>query len=113
MASLSWSVLMLLLVLALIPASLWVVKRVQQIQPAGGARALEMLAQLPLGPRERIAAVRVGRRVLVLGVTGQQVSLLADLDNGMDDFAPAEPRDPGFASVLQSFTQRPGYWKKP
>ena len=80
MQSLAWSFLMLLLVVALIPAALWLVKRVQTLQPAGGARQLELLAQLPVGPRERVLLVRVQERCLVLGATAQQITLLGEAD---------------------------------
>ena len=80
MQSLAWSFLMLLLVVALIPAALWLVKRVQTLQPAGGARQLEVLAQLPVGPRERVLLVRVQQRCLVLGATAQQITLLGEAD---------------------------------
>jgi len=74
------SVLAFALVIALIPAALWVVKRVQTLQPAGGARQLELLAQLPIGPRERVLLVRVQERCLVLGATAQQITLLGEAD---------------------------------
>ena len=78
MASTAWSLLMLLLVLALIPAALWTLKRLQNIRPPGAARALELTGSLALGPRERVVMVRVDGRTLVLGVTAQQVTLLAE-----------------------------------
>ncbi len=85
MASLAWSVLMLLLVIALIPGSLWLVKRVQQVRPGGAnaPRAMEVLAQLSLGPRERLVTVRVADRVMVLGVTAQSVNLVTHLEDGL------------------------------
>jgi flagellar biogenesis protein FliO len=103
MASTAWSVLMLFVVLALIPLVLWTLKKVQTFRP-GGARALELAAQLPLGARERV--------LLVLGVTPQQVSLLAEADPA--DLPPATGHaaaHPGFSSLLRnvaaSYTGRP------
>ncbi len=78
MQSTTWSLLMLVVVLALIPASLWVMKRLQTIRPGGAARQLEIMDQLPLGPRERVVLVRVHGRVLVLGATAQQITLLGE-----------------------------------
>lgn len=85
MASLAWSFLMLLLVIALIPGSLWLVKRMQQIRPRGDVapRAMEVLSQLSLGPRERLVTVRVADRVLVLGVTAHSVALVTHLEDGL------------------------------
>jgi flagellar protein FliO/FliZ len=78
MQSTTWSLLMLVVVLALIPASLWVMKRLQTLRPGGAARQLEIMDQLPLGPRERVLLVRVQGRVLVLGATAQQITLLGE-----------------------------------
>lgn len=78
MQSTSWSLLMLVVVLALIPVSLWAMKRLQTLRPGGAARQLEIIDQLPLGPRERVVLVRVQGRVLVLGATAQQVTLLGE-----------------------------------
>ena len=73
-----WSLLMLAVVLALIPGSLWVMKRLQTLRPGAATRQLEILDQLPLGPRERVLLVRVQGRVLVLGATAQQITLLGE-----------------------------------
>lgn len=78
MQSTTWSLLMLVVVLALIPASLWAMKRLQTLRPAGASRQLEIMDQLPLGPRERVLLVRVQGRVLVLGATAQQITLLGE-----------------------------------
>ncbi|MBE7939220.1 MULTISPECIES: flagellar biosynthetic protein FliO [Ramlibacter] len=78
MASTAWSFLMLLLVLALIPGVLWLLKRVQTFRPPGAPRELEVTAQVALGARERVVLVRMADRTLVLGVTPQQVTLLAE-----------------------------------
>lgn len=110
MASTAWSVLMLLVVLALIPLVLWTLKKVQTFRP-GGARALELAAQLPLGARERVVVVRLGARLLVLGVTPQQVSLLAEADPADLPPAGAAASHPGFASLLRTVTA--GYTGKP
>ena len=89
MLSTAWSLLMLLAVLACIPLVLLAIRKMQTFQPAG-ARALEIAAQLPLGARERIVLVRMNERVLVLGVTTQQVTLLAEA-SAADLPLPAQP----------------------
>jgi flagellar protein FliO/FliZ len=87
MGSTLYSLLMLGLVLGAIPASLWVLKRLQAIRPAGAVpRAMEVAAQVSLGPRERVVVLRMPGRELVLGVTAQQITLLAE--------QPATPREP-------------------
>ncbi len=108
MASTLWSVLMLLVVLALIPLVLWALKRQQNFQPPGrGPRPLELTAQLALGARERVVMVRMQDRMLVLGVTPQQVTLLADTPAGPRAAepvaAPAGPTPtPAFAALLRN-----------
>lgn len=104
MASTAWSLLMLLLVLALIPLVLWTLKRLQNFQPPGGGpRALEVAAQLALGARERVVLVRVPGKLLVLGVTAQQVSLLAEADPAALPAAPAATggATPDFGALLR------------
>jgi len=69
-------------IIALIPLSLWLLKRT----PVGGAAAqglLRSVAVLPLSPQQRIVTVEVGRgderRWLVLGVTPQSITTLHDM----------------------------------
>ena len=73
------SLLAFALVIALIPAALWVLKRAQALRPARDG-ALQLVAGLALGPRERIAIVKVGQRSLVVGITAQTIPHLATLD---------------------------------
>jgi flagellar protein FliO/FliZ len=108
MASTAWSVLMLVLVLALIPLVLWALKRLQTFRPGGGTRQLEVTAQLALGARERVVLVRVHDRLLVLGVTPQQITLLAE--SAAAGSPAAEPPVPGasaFAGLLRSMGTGP------
>lgn len=72
-------------VLVLIPAALWLLKR-SGLAPAGmrGASAGPRLTgSLALGPQQRVVTVEVGegdeRRWLVLGVTAQQITTLHTL----------------------------------
>ena len=77
----AWSFLMLLVVLAAIPASLWLLKRLQGVRAPAAQRAIEVTAQASLGPRERIVIVNVQGREFVLGVTAQQITLLSQQDH--------------------------------
>ncbi|HZY19164.1 MAG TPA: flagellar biosynthetic protein FliO [Ramlibacter sp.] len=106
MASTSWSLLMLLLVLALIPLVLWTLKRIQTFQPPGtGPRPLELTAQIALGARERVVMVRVQDRLLVLGVTPQQVTLLGEADPAA---VPPPAPAPDFAGLLRGLAKGRG-----
>ena len=48
-------------------------------RPAG-PRGLEVLETAPLGAGRTLAVVRAGRRRLLLGVTGQSIATLAELE---------------------------------
>ena len=43
---------------------------------------LDILGQVPVGPRAHLTMVRVGRSILLLGVTQNTVSLIKDLEQG-------------------------------
>ncbi|MBI2379375.1 MAG: flagellar biosynthetic protein FliO [Gammaproteobacteria bacterium] len=65
----------LLLVIALILVSLWLLKRFQAVQ-AGGQGALRILASLPLGTRDRVLLVEVGKEQLLLGLSASGIRCL-------------------------------------
>lgn len=94
--------LVLALVLALIPASLWLLKRLG----AGGstsAAGMKVVAQLALGPRERLMVVEAGERWLVLGVTASSINRVATLPRGA---LPAQAPGTGFAQLLAAARRR-------
>jgi flagellar protein FliO/FliZ len=85
-------------VVALIPIALWVLKRLQAGGPAGH-RVVTLVGGLTLGPRERVAVIEAQGRRWMIGVTGQSICLLAELDRpdpGAPDAAPAVAPDGGF-----------------
>ena len=65
----------LLLVLAAILAAGWFSRRMHGVGTARHS-ALEVIAQLPLGPRERAVLVRVGSQQVLLGVASGNVRAL-------------------------------------
>jgi flagellar protein FliO/FliZ len=99
--------LALVLVVAAIFAAAWVSRRARG---AVGARSsnLDVLAQLPLGPRERAVLIRVGERQLLIGVTNGCIRTLHVLDpasiqaDGTDTAAPGAgaPQRPSFKALL-------------
>lgn len=59
----------LLLVLAMLFAAAWLLKRLQRVQqPAQGA-AIQIVSQLQLGMKERVMLLRVGDQNLLIGCT--------------------------------------------
>ncbi len=92
------SLLWFLAIVALIPATLWFLKRT----PLGGAGSggmLRSVAVLPLSTSQRIVTIEVGagdeRRWLVLGVTPTQITTLHTLT--AQDLPPAPSARPGGA----------------
>jgi len=71
----------LLLVLGLIGAALWVLRRTG-IAPRGGGGQLRVVTQLALGPRERVVIVEVGERWWLLGVGAGGITRLGSVPKG-------------------------------
>ena len=67
------------LILALIFAAAWLLRRVRVMQGSGGAN-IQVLSQVSLGARERAVLVRVAGRELLLGVAPGNVRTLLLLD---------------------------------
>lgn len=74
----------LAIVLAAVFGAAWLSRR---MHGTGGARhpGLQVLAQLPLGPRERAVLIRVGTQQLLLGVTNGSVRTLHVLSESAAD----------------------------
>jgi flagellar protein FliO/FliZ len=113
--------LMLLLVLAMIPVALWLMRRLGLGKPAGMA-GLRLVTQLSVGQRERVVIVEAGDRWWLLGVSAAGVNRLGTMPRGT---LPAEAlasaaglsaaglstaahtdASRGFAALLQSAIQR-------
>jgi flagellar protein FliO/FliZ len=107
-------------VIALIPIALWILKRLQSGSP-GSTRSITMMGGLTLGPRERIAIIETQGRRWMIGVTGQSISMLAELDarqsvDGRADNRPnsadnalqtaALPGQAAFSDLLDRFKRR-------
>ncbi|MBN8440749.1 MAG: flagellar biosynthetic protein FliO [Thauera sp.] len=68
----------LAVVVALLLACLWAIKRLTA--PRGSAGAMRVLGAVPVGPRERVVLLDLGSKVLVLGVAPGSVSTLHVLE---------------------------------
>jgi len=79
----------LFLVLLAIAAAAFLLKRLGPGQ-SPQARLLRIVGQLPLGAREKISIVELDDQWFVLGVTSQQITLLAQTARRDDRPAPAE-----------------------
>ena len=97
--------LALLLVLGAVFALAWLLKRVRGFSSRVGA-AVDLLAQLPLGQKERAVLVRVGATQILLGVAPGRVNTLYVLPEPLDvSRAPASAGGDGnspFRALLRS-----------
>ena len=96
----------LVIVLALMVGSLWVLKKL--VAPrGGGAGLLRVVAGTAVGTRERVVIVEVGSTWLVLGVAPGRVSALAEIPRQATATPPANPNEPpgsGFQDWLRKLT---------
>jgi len=106
------SLLWFIAILALIPATLWFLKRTP-LGGAGGGGVMKSVASLPLSASQRIVTVEVGsgeeRRWLVLGVTPGSITTLHTMAAQTVDAPPGATGEvhPAFAQILGRF-RRPG-----
>jgi flagellar protein FliO/FliZ len=115
----------LVVVLLMIPASLWLLKRSgwagRAASAASSAQVLQMVAQTTLGPGQKVVTIEVNaggeRTWLILGVTGQSISNLSQMpapeatalsNQGQASSRMTSALPPAFAALLHRFqTQQP------
>ncbi|HTY02178.1 MAG TPA: flagellar biosynthetic protein FliO [Rhodocyclaceae bacterium] len=92
------------LVIALMIAGLWLLKRLSL--PRGEAAGLmRVVAGTAVGPRERVVVVEVGETWLVLGVAPGRVNALAEVPRGSSP-QPTPQSSPDFAGWLRRTLDR-------
>ncbi len=104
------SLLWFIAILALIPATLWFLKRTP-LGGGGSAGVMKSIASLPLSTSQRIVTVEVGsgeeRRWLVLGVTPSSITTLHTMAALTVEAAPGGSGSaevhPAFAQILGRF----------
>jgi len=82
---LQW-LLSLLVVIVVIVMLAWLAKKSRVF--GSNNQQLNVVATLPLGPKERIMVVQVGDEQLLVGVTGQQINLLKELPKPLENSQP-------------------------
>jgi len=71
----------MVLVLGLLAAMFWMLKRMKGLQvQRNGAPRLEVLETISVGPRQKMALVRVGAHQVLVGVTATQFTALGSWD---------------------------------
>ncbi|MCK9237121.1 MAG: flagellar biosynthetic protein FliO [Thiopseudomonas sp.] len=99
----------LLLVIAVIFLLAWFVRRIQHSLPVSKAnQSIRLLATQPLGPRERLLLVQVGKEQILLGLTPGTIEPLHVLQEPIEiDDEPGGASDFGkkFKSLLKAQVQ--------
>ena len=90
-----WSSLVLVLVLVSIPVTLWLARRLPWFSRHGSG-SLRIVETLSVGPRERLIVVHTGDEFLLVGATGQNLTLIKSLDG----FEPNQSEAESFSTVL-------------
>jgi flagellar protein FliO/FliZ len=90
------------LVLAVIFAAAWVVRRMRGFNRAASG-ALDVLADLPLGQKERAVLVRIGKQQILLGVAPGRVSTLHVLSEPIDTSIPPSAAGAGGSAEKPNF----------
>ena len=112
-AGLTQVTLSLMLVLAAVFAAAWIVRRLRNFGRPG-AGAVEIIADVALGTKERAVLIQVGAQQLLLGVAPGRVNTLhvlaepvrpndAQRGGGGDEISPSSPSSPrpDFKSILK------------
>ena len=71
----------MVLVLGLLAAMFWMLKRMKGLQvQRNGAPRLEVLETISVGPRQKMALVRIGAHQVLVGMTATQFTALGSWD---------------------------------
>ncbi|USD65983.1 flagellar biosynthetic protein FliO [Vibrio sp. SCSIO 43136] len=73
----------LVFVIAFIVFLAWLLKRMR-LPSMHGREGLQIIRQLPVGTKERLMIVEAGEEQFLVGVTSQNISMLAKLDKPLD-----------------------------
>jgi flagellar protein FliO/FliZ len=103
--SLTQLTLSLIAIVALILAISWALKRLKLAGPRGSGE-ISVVAELRLGPRERIVLIRVGESQVLIGVGASGLVPLTPLAAPIAIIPDAHA--PVFADRLRDFMRRPG-----
>lgn len=91
-------------VIGLILLLAWLARRVNLVPGQRGE--MQVVAVLPLGQRERAVLIQVGEQQLLLGVSGQQVTLLERFERPVVE--PRRAPEGAFARRLQEVIRQRG-----
>ena len=103
-AQMSKLLLGLLLVVGLIFALAWLLRRMQQMNPNSN-QAIKLISTQSLGPRERLVLVQVGSEQVLVGLSAGRITPLHVLKEPVH-LPDGEPATPEFAQRLMELLGR-------
>lgn len=68
-----------LLFILVLGAAAWALKKYGPMARVRKSTGLDVVGRMPLGPKATLALVRVGKTILLLGITQNQINLIKDL----------------------------------
>ena len=75
----------LIFVIALILFFAWLLKRMKVPGMTGGSGGgMNIVKQLPVGTKERVAVIQVGEEQFLIGITSQNINMLSKLDKPLE-----------------------------
>jgi flagellar biosynthetic protein FliO len=83
------------LVLALMAALLWALRKLQsRLNTQNSGRRMNVIESLSVGPRQKFALLRVGQHEVLVGIPASQMTALAHWPEGSDSLALATVSTP-------------------
>lgn len=94
----------LVIVLALMFVVVWLLKRTGRFNGRAGSYPLNVLAQMPVGTRERVLLIAVGERQMLLGVSQGHIEPLGWVDPPLspDTISKPNPLEGSFAQLMKN-----------
>ncbi|OZB75834.1 MAG: flagellar biosynthetic protein FliO [Halothiobacillus sp. 14-55-98] len=94
----------LVIVLALMFVVVWLLKRTGRFNGRAGSYPLNVLAQMPVGTRERVLLIAVGDRQMLLGVSQGHIEPLGWVDPPLspDTISKSNPLEGAFAQLMKN-----------
>lgn len=94
----------LVIVLGLMFVVIWLLKRTGRFNGRAGSYPLSVLAQMPVGTRERVLLIAVGDRQMLLGVSQGHIEPLGWVDPPLspDAISKSNPLDGAFAQLMKN-----------
>lgn len=104
----------LVLIVAIFVGAYWFTKflaKRNRFKQVGSSRQIKILEQMAVGPDRMLLVVKTAGKVMMLGVTSQQVTLIKEFEEGEFPETPSRDNDrpSGFQDILRSSLRTWGF----